>query len=69
MLLLSLEASNFGNKISASADIEKSLNEKSEKINKTIVDVIVISAYSLLLKDKTIFYLQKEKELISLMED
>jgi len=69
LLSLSLNASSLGDKVSDSKDTEKDIKDKSEKINKTIVNIVAISTYSLFLKDKIVFYSQKQKELVSLMKD
>jgi len=69
ILSISLSASSLGNKVSSSTDTEEKIKDKSEKINKTIVDIVAMSTYSLFLKDKIVFYSQKQKELVSLMKD
>ena len=69
LMSLVLSASSLGDKVSDSKDTEKDIKDKSKEINKKIVDIVAMSTYSLFLKDKIVFYSQKQKELVSLMKD
>ena len=69
IMFISLSASGLGDKVSDSTDTEKQIEDVSKNINETIVDVVAISTYNLFLKDKIVFYAQKEKELVSLTKE